>query len=143
DRLEIRRHEKYRRSLGRFDHGGADAAAVRREDAVGTSRHRRHRARPAAERHQQELEVPAGAGPARPAGAGFFRTLGGPTPNIFRANTSKTHDRDPVLSPQGTAARTGAAATAAEVAGARLAGRGASLVRGTDRGARRPSVELA
>ena len=36
-------------------------AAFRRQDAVGASRHRRHRARLAADRHQQELELRAGA----------------------------------------------------------------------------------
>ena len=59
--FEIRRHEEHRRPLGRRDHRGAIAAALRRQDAVGASRHRRHRDGLAADRHQQELGARAGA----------------------------------------------------------------------------------
>ncbi len=40
---QVRRHEEHRRPLWRLDHRGAVPAALRREDAVGASRHRRHR----------------------------------------------------------------------------------------------------
>ena len=43
DRFEIRRHEEHRRARRRLDHRGAVARAFRRQDAVGASRHRRHR----------------------------------------------------------------------------------------------------
>ena len=73
--FKIRRHEEHRRPLGRFDHRGAIAAALRRQDAVGASRHRRHRARLAAERHQQELELRLGRAAARPACRGLLREV--------------------------------------------------------------------
>ena len=75
DRFEIRRHEEYRRPLRRLDHRGAVAAAFRRQDAVGASRHRRHRARFAADRHQQELERRLGRAAARPTGGRSLRGL--------------------------------------------------------------------
>ena len=71
--LEIRRHEEYRRPLGRRDHGRAVPAALRRQDAVGASRHRRHRHGLAADRHQQELGLGLGRAAARPAGGGVLR----------------------------------------------------------------------
>ena len=40
--FEIRRHEEHRRPPRRLDHGGAVPAALRRQDALGASRHRRH-----------------------------------------------------------------------------------------------------
>ena len=45
----------------RLDHRGAVPAALRRQDALGASRHRRHRHGLAAERHQPELGLRAGA----------------------------------------------------------------------------------
>jgi leucyl aminopeptidase len=42
DRLEVRRHEEHRRPARRLDHRGAVPAALRRQDALGASRHRRH-----------------------------------------------------------------------------------------------------
>ena len=66
--FEIRRHEEYRRTLGRLDHGGAIAATLRRQDPLGAPRHRRYRARLAADRNQSELELRLGRAAARPAG---------------------------------------------------------------------------
>src|SRR5262249_40857617 len=43
--------------------------------AVGASRHRRHRARLAADRDQSQLELGLGRAAARPAGRGLLRTL--------------------------------------------------------------------
>ena len=66
--FEIRRHEEHRRAPRRRHHRGAAAAALRRQDAVGASRHRRHRHGLAADRHQPELGLRlrrAAAGPAR------------------------------------------------------------------------------
>ena len=40
------------RALGGLDYGGAIAAALRRQDAMGAPRHRRHRPGLAADRHQ-------------------------------------------------------------------------------------------
>ena len=59
----------------RLDHCGAVASALRRQDAMGASRHRRYRARFAADRHQQELELRLGCAPARPFGRGSLRAL--------------------------------------------------------------------
>src|SRR5262249_46313174 len=75
DRLQIRRHEEHRRPLGRLDHGGAVARALRRQDAVGASRHRRHGARLAADRHQQELELGVGGAAAQPVRPGSLRAM--------------------------------------------------------------------
>ncbi len=73
--FKIRRHEEYRRPLCRLDHRRAISSALRRQDAVGASRYRRHRARLAADRYQQKLELRLGRAPARPAGRGLLRTL--------------------------------------------------------------------
>src|SRR6202023_2822981 len=75
DRFQVRRHEEYRRALGRLDHRGAIAAAFRRQDAVGASRHRRNRARLAADRYQQELEFGLGRAVARSLCRGLLRAL--------------------------------------------------------------------
>ena len=45
------------------------------QDAVGASRHRRHRAGLAADRHQQELGLGLGRAAARPAGGGSLREV--------------------------------------------------------------------
>ena len=71
--FEIRRHEEHRRPLRRLDHGGAVHPALRRQDAVGASRHRRHRLCLAVVRHQQELGLGLGRAAARPAGGGALR----------------------------------------------------------------------
>ena len=71
--FEVRRHEEHRRPLGRLDHRRAIPAALRRQDAVGASRHRRHGARLAADRHQQKLGLGLGRAAARPAGRGSLR----------------------------------------------------------------------
>ena len=77
DRFQVRRHEEHRRPLRRLDHRRAVPAALRRQDAVGASRHRRHGARLAADRHQQELELGLGRAAARPAGGGSLRASDG------------------------------------------------------------------
>ena len=43
DRFAVRRHEEHRRPPRRLDHRRAIPAALRRQDAMGASRHRRHR----------------------------------------------------------------------------------------------------
>ncbi len=50
-------------------------AALRRQDAVGASRYRRHRLGLAADRHQQELGIGLRRAAARPAGRGSLRGL--------------------------------------------------------------------
>ena len=50
-------------------------ALRRRQDAVGASRHRRHRLRSSPERHQQELGLGLGRAAARPAGGGLLREV--------------------------------------------------------------------
>ena len=59
------------------DHRGAIAAALRRQDAVGASRYRRHRDGLAADRHQQELGLRLGRAAARPARRGLLRAVRG------------------------------------------------------------------
>ena len=85
--LEICRYEKYRRALGRFDYSRTISAAVRRQDAVGASRHRRHRVRLAADRHQQELEFRLGRAAARSPRRGLLRAL---ISHSFRADRAMT-----------------------------------------------------
>ncbi len=60
---------------GGVDHRRAAPAALRRQDAVGASRHRRHRHGLAADRHQQELGLRLRRAPARPAGGGSLREV--------------------------------------------------------------------
>ena len=71
--FEVRRREEHRRTQRRLDHGGAIPPALRRQDPVGASRHRRDRHELAAERDQQELGIGLGRPPARPAGGGELR----------------------------------------------------------------------
>ena len=73
--FDFRRHEEHRRARRRIDHCRAIPAALRRQDALGPSRHRRHRAQLAAERHQQELERRLGRTPARTARRRLLRAL--------------------------------------------------------------------
>ena len=63
DRFQIRRHEEHRRPpLGRRHHRGAIHPALRRrQDAVGASRHRRHRLRLAARPTSTRAGARAGA----------------------------------------------------------------------------------
>ncbi len=75
DRLEIRRYEEHGRAARRLHYGGAVAGALRWQDRMGASRHRRHRARIAPERNQQELELGLGRAPARSSGGGALRGL--------------------------------------------------------------------
>ena len=75
DRFQIRRHEEYRRPLGRRDHGGAIAAALCRQDAMGASRHCRHRDGFTADRDQQKLGVRLGRAAARSPGRGILRAV--------------------------------------------------------------------
>ena len=62
----------------RLHHGGAISAALRRQDTLGASRHRRHRAWLAADRYQQKLEFGLGSAPARPSCRGPLRALSAP-----------------------------------------------------------------
>ena len=73
--FEIRRHEKYRRPSWRRHHRRPTSRPLRRQDAVGASRHCRHGARLAAVRHQQGLDVGLGRAAARPVGPGPLRKL--------------------------------------------------------------------
>src|SRR5262249_31885689 len=79
-----RRHEEYRRPFRRIDHGGAIVAALRRQDAVGTSRHRRYGAGVAADRYQQELECGVGRSSARTVGEGLLRGVSQGEPGVRR-----------------------------------------------------------
>ena len=88
DQFQIRRHEEHRRPHGRRHHRRAVHQALRRrQDAVGASRHRRHRLRLAPERHQQELGLGLGRAAAGPAGGGLLREVmqasGGPMTEIL------------------------------------------------------------
>jgi leucyl aminopeptidase len=56
------------KNTGGRHNGGATLGALRRQDALGPSRHCRHCARLAAERDQQELELGLGRAPAQPSG---------------------------------------------------------------------------
>ena len=70
--FEVRRHEeRWRPSCGLGD-SGAHPVALRRQDAVGAPRHRRHRDGLAADRHQQELGVRLGRAAARSPGGGVL-----------------------------------------------------------------------
>ena len=60
---------------GGLDHRRAVPAAFRRQDAMGASRHRRHRHGIAADRHQQELGLRLRRAAARPAGGGSLREM--------------------------------------------------------------------
>ncbi len=71
---QIRRHEEHRRPPRRLDHGGAIPAALRRQDAVGASRHRGHGAGLAANRNQPQLGFRLWRTPAGPAGDGILRS---------------------------------------------------------------------
>ena len=75
DRFQVRRHEEHRRPRRRLDHRRAAPAALRRQDAVGASRHRRHRHGLPADRHQQELGLGLRRAAARSAGGGVLREV--------------------------------------------------------------------
>ena len=77
DRLQIRRHEEHRRQpLGRRHHRRAVHQALRRrQDAVGASRHCRHRFRFAPDRHQQELGLRLGRAVVGSASEGLLREI--------------------------------------------------------------------
>ena len=74
--FEVRRHEEHRRPLWRRDHGGPVHPALRWQDAMGTSRHRRHRLCLAGVRHQQELGLGLGRASARSTRGGALRVAG-------------------------------------------------------------------
>ena len=94
---------------------------------MGASGHRRHRARLAAERHQQELGLGLGRAAAQPAGRGPLRAM---TEVLFYHLQRQPLEH--VLP-----------AAAGEIARARLAGRGAGRLRGARRRAGRASVDLS
>ncbi len=94
--FEVRRHEEHRRAQRRLDHGGAVHRALRRQDAVGAPRHRRHRLCLAGFRHQQELGLGLGRAPARPPGGGILR-------EVRRGAGRDAHA--PVLGPAGWVSR--------------------------------------
>ncbi len=75
DRFEIRRHEEHRRTRWRRDHRRAVACALRRQNAMGASRHRRHRLCFAAERGQQELGFGLRRAASGSAGRGPLREV--------------------------------------------------------------------
>ena len=62
------RREERRRAQRRFDHGGAVPAAIRRQHAVGASRHRGNGDGRAEDRHQPELGIGLRRQAAGPAG---------------------------------------------------------------------------
>jgi hypothetical protein len=99
---------------GRYGGSITIAAALRRQDAVGPSRHRRHGDGLAADRYQQELGLGLGCAVAERTGRGILRIT---TP-------CGRDDRDPVLPPATSPAGTRAASAARAVAVARLARRG-------------------
>src|SRR5215471_7603877 len=73
DRFEIRRHEEYRWAPWRRHYGGATVAALRRQDLVGASRHRRHRHGLAANRDQPQLGLRLRRAAVGPAGCRILR----------------------------------------------------------------------
>src|SRR6516165_1754193 len=73
DRFEIRRYEEYRWAPWRRHYGGATVAALRRQDPVGASRHRRHRHGLAANRDQPELGLRLRRAAVGPAGCRILR----------------------------------------------------------------------
>src|SRR5262249_541947 len=75
DRFEIRRHEEYRWAPWRRHYGGATVAALRRQDAMGASRHRRHRHGLAANRDQPELGLGLRRAAVGPAGCRILRVM--------------------------------------------------------------------
>ena len=74
DQLAVRRHEEHRRAQRRFDHGRAIPAAIRRQHAVGASRHRGNRDGRAEDRHQPQLGIGLRRSAAGPAGRGALRS---------------------------------------------------------------------
>ena len=70
---KVRRHEEHRRPLRRRHHGGSVHPALRRQDALGASRHCRHRLCVTFLRHQQELGLRLGRAAARSARGGALR----------------------------------------------------------------------
>ena len=94
----LRRYEEHRRTPRRLDHGGAVSATLRRQDALGASRHRRHRHEFARRRHQPELGLRLGRASARPAGAGLLRGV------IRGSRLLVASRRRSIISPQDTRA---------------------------------------
>ena len=87
DRFQERRHEEHRRPLWRRHHRRAVPAALRQGNALGASRHRRHRDGLAAERDQPVLGLRLRRAAARPAGA---RPLRGLRPRSWPTSCSTT-----------------------------------------------------
>src|SRR5215831_5323259 len=75
DRFEIRRHEEYRRAPRRRHYGGAAVAALRRQDAMGAPRHRRHRHGLTPERDQPQLGLRLRRAAVGPAGGRILREV--------------------------------------------------------------------
>ncbi len=73
--FEIRRHEEYRWAPWRCHYGGAAVAAIRRQDAMGASRHRRHCHGLAAERDQSQLGLRLRRAAVGPAGGRILREV--------------------------------------------------------------------
>ena len=76
--------------------GGAAASALRRQDAMGASRYRRHRHGLSADRDQQELGLGLRRAAARPAGGRVLRKVT-PPPRPDGANPASTVPRSMLL----------------------------------------------